>query len=70
MNRQNAAAVMNATKLIKTGEVIEIGHVLNDKMPFFGTRRFAACIRSSMVRYLSRLGIRGPGWNVGRVLSG
>ena len=40
MNRQNAAAVMNATKLIKTGEVIEIGHVLNDKMPFFGTRRF------------------------------
>ena len=25
MNRQNAAAVMNATKLIKTGEVIEIG---------------------------------------------
>ena len=40
MNRQNAAAVMNAAKLIKTGEVIEIGHVLNDKMPFFGTRRF------------------------------
>lgn len=40
MNRQNTAAVMNAAKLIKTGEVIEIGHVLNEKMPFFGTRRF------------------------------
>ena len=31
---------MNAAKLIKTGEVIELGHVLGDKMPFFGTRRF------------------------------
>jgi kynurenine formamidase len=40
MNRQNAAAVMNAAKLIRTGEVIEIGHVLSEKMPFFGTRRF------------------------------
>jgi kynurenine formamidase len=40
MNRQTAAAVMNAAKLIKTGEVIELGHVLSDKMPFFGTRRF------------------------------
>jgi kynurenine formamidase len=39
-NHQKAAAVMNAAKLIRTGEVIEIGHVLSDKMPFFGTRRF------------------------------
>jgi kynurenine formamidase len=39
-NHQKPAAVMNAAKLIKTGEVIEIGHVLSDKMPFFGTRRF------------------------------
>jgi len=32
--------VLKATRLIKTGEVIEIAHVLNDKMPFAGTRRF------------------------------
>ncbi len=31
---------MRAAQLIKTGEVIEIAHVMNDKMPFFGTRRF------------------------------
>ena len=40
MNHQKAAAVMNAAKLIKTGEVIELGHVLGPAMPFFGTRRF------------------------------
>jgi kynurenine formamidase len=39
-NHMKPQAVLNAAKLIKTGEVIEIGHVLNDKMPFFGTRRF------------------------------
>ncbi len=32
--------VANALKLVKSGEIIELGHVLNDKMPFFGTRRF------------------------------
>lgn len=40
MNHQKAAAVMNAAKLIKAGEVIELGHVLGPAMPFFGTRRF------------------------------
>jgi kynurenine formamidase len=40
VNHQKPAAVINAAKLIKTGEVIEIGHVLSEKMPFFGTRRF------------------------------
>jgi kynurenine formamidase len=39
-NHQKPAAVLNATKLIKTGEVIELGHVLAANMPFFGTRRF------------------------------
>jgi kynurenine formamidase len=39
-NHQKAAAVLKATGLIKSGEVIELAHVLNDKMPFFGTRRF------------------------------
>jgi kynurenine formamidase len=39
-NHMKPASVMRAAQLIKTGEVIEIAHVLNDKMPFFGTRRF------------------------------
>jgi kynurenine formamidase len=39
-NHQKPAAVLKAAGLIKTGEVIELAHVLNDKMPFFGTRRF------------------------------
>jgi hypothetical protein len=33
-------AVLRATKLIKTGEVIELGHVLAADMPLLGTRRF------------------------------
>jgi kynurenine formamidase len=40
MNHMKPAAVTKAAQLIKTGEVIELAHVLNDKMPFFGTRRF------------------------------
>ena len=39
-NHQKSEAVLKATRLIKTGEVIEIAHVLNAGMPFFGTRRF------------------------------
>jgi kynurenine formamidase len=31
---------MKGAQFIKTGEVIELAHVLNDKMPLFGTRRF------------------------------
>jgi hypothetical protein len=33
-------SVLRATRLIKSGEVIELAHVLSDKMPFVGTRRF------------------------------
>ncbi|WP_088344784.1 MULTISPECIES: cyclase family protein [Rhodomicrobium] len=40
MNHQKPAAVLNAAKLIKTGEVIELAHVLGPNMAFFGTRRF------------------------------
>jgi kynurenine formamidase len=40
MNHLKAANVANAARLIKTGEVIELGYVLNATMPFFGTRRF------------------------------
>jgi kynurenine formamidase len=39
-NHMKPASVLSATRLIRTGEVIELGHVLNAAMPFFGTRRF------------------------------
>ena len=39
-NHQKPAAVLNAAKLIKSGEVIELAHVLGPSMAFFGTRRF------------------------------
>ena len=39
-NHMKPQSVLAATRLIKTGEVIEIAHVLNDKMPLSGTRRF------------------------------
>jgi kynurenine formamidase len=40
MNLQTPAAVMNAVKLVRSGEMIELAHPLNTQMPFFGTRRF------------------------------
>jgi kynurenine formamidase len=49
MNHQKAAAVLKATSLIKAGEVIELAHVLNDKMPFFGTRRFDVHIKRTFL---------------------
>lgn len=39
-NHMKPQSVLNAAKLIKTGEVVELGHVLGSNMPFFGTRRF------------------------------
>jgi kynurenine formamidase len=39
-NHMKPASVLAATKLIRTGEVIDLGHVLGAGMPFFGTRRF------------------------------
>jgi kynurenine formamidase len=40
MNHQKPAAVMNAVKLIQSGEIIELAHVLSGQMPFSGPRRF------------------------------
>src|ERR687887_1527626 len=37
---KNAENVLRAARLIKTGEVIELAHVLGPGMPFFGTRIF------------------------------
>jgi kynurenine formamidase len=40
MNLQEPPLVANAAKLIRMGEVIELGHVLNDKMPMSNTRQY------------------------------
>ena len=37
-NHQKPAAILKATRLIRTGEAIELGHVLAPNMPFFGPR--------------------------------
>jgi kynurenine formamidase len=39
-NLMKPAVVLDAVKLIKSGEIIELAHVLGPAMPFFGTRRF------------------------------
>src|SRR5258705_5713093 len=39
-NHMKPQSVLNAVKLIKTGEVIELGHVLNASIPIQATRRF------------------------------
>src|SRR5262245_24721969 len=39
-NHMKPESVLRATKLIKTGEKIELSHPLNATMPIFGTRRF------------------------------
>jgi kynurenine formamidase len=38
-NHMTPETVLRATRLIRTGEVFELGHVLNDAMPAFGGRR-------------------------------
>ena len=52
-NHMKPASVMRATQLIKTGEVIEIAHVMNDKMPFFGTRRFDVHVKRTFMNDFS-----------------
>jgi kynurenine formamidase len=39
-NHMKPESVLRATRLIRTGEVIELGHVLNASIPLVGTRRF------------------------------
>jgi kynurenine formamidase len=48
-NHMKPQTVLNAAKLIKTGEVIELAHVLGDKMPFFGTRRFDVHVKRTFM---------------------
>jgi kynurenine formamidase len=52
-NHMKPASVMRAAQLIKTGEVIEIAHVMNDKMPFFGTRRFDVHVKRTFMNAFS-----------------
>jgi len=39
-NHMKPATVLGAARLIRTGEVIELGRVLSASMPMFGTRKF------------------------------
>jgi kynurenine formamidase len=39
-NHMKPETVLRGARLIRTGELIELGHVLSAEMPFFGTRRF------------------------------
>jgi hypothetical protein len=39
-NHMGPSSVLRARELIRTGEVIELAHVLSSDMPLFGTRRF------------------------------
>ena len=39
-NHMGPASVLRATELIRTGDVIELAHVLSADMPLLGTRRF------------------------------
>ena len=55
VNHQKPAAVMNAAKLIKTGEVIELAHVLGPSMAFFGTRRFDVHTKRTFMNQFSNM---------------
>ena len=48
-NHMKADTVLRATKLIRTGEVIELGRVLSPTMPFFGTRRFDVHLKRTVM---------------------
>ena len=39
-NHMKPETVLRAVRLIRTGQVFELGHLLSGSMPFFGTRRF------------------------------
>jgi kynurenine formamidase len=41
--------VLRAARLIRTGEVFELAHVLSPNMPFFGTRRFDIILKRTFM---------------------
>ena len=54
-NHMKPASVLNAAKLIKTGEVIELAHVLGPSMAFFGTRRFDMHTKRTFMNQFSNM---------------
>ena len=54
-NHVKPASVLNAAKLIKTGEMIELSHVLGPTMPFFGTRRFDVHVKRTFMNQFSNM---------------
>ncbi len=54
-NHQKPASVLNAAKLIKSGEVIELAHVLGPSMAFFGTRRFDVHVKQTFMNKFSNM---------------
>ena len=52
-NHMKPASVLRATQLIKTGEVIEIAHVLNDKMVINPGRRFDIIVKRTFMNDFS-----------------
>jgi len=48
-NLMKPLAVLEAVKLIKTGEVTELAHVLGPDMPFSGTRRFDMHVKRTIM---------------------
>jgi kynurenine formamidase len=52
-NHMKPQRVLDTVKLIKTGEIIELAHVLGPTMPFFGTRRFDMHIKRSFMNDFS-----------------
>jgi kynurenine formamidase len=52
-NHMKPETVLNAIKLIKTGEVFELAYALSGSMPFFGTRRFDVHIKRTFMNQLS-----------------
>jgi kynurenine formamidase len=54
-NHQRPAAVMNAVRLIKTGEVIELAHVLGPSMALSPTRRFDVHTKRTLMNQFSNM---------------
>jgi kynurenine formamidase len=48
-NHMKPDTVLRAARLIRTGEVFELAHVLSPDMPFFGTRRFDITLKRTFM---------------------
>ena len=48
-NHMKPESVLRATRLIRTGEVIELGRLLSPTMPFVGTRRFDVHLKRTVM---------------------